>query len=91
MKILALFMIFTIFFNGLDAVEIIRGYRNLTEYYKGNTNLIISVPHNGLVDPSDLPGMFNCRYFSLLLICTIFTMYLWQDIVYHVQYIILLY
>ncbi|CAD5125005.1 DgyrCDS13245 [Dimorphilus gyrociliatus] len=46
-------------FSFANSVEIIKGHRNLTEYYIGDTNLIISVPHNGLSSPDDIPDRKN--------------------------------
>jgi len=53
---------FTNISRGLPAAEIIYGTNEYIEYRPGNTNLIISVPHDGFYMPGNIPNRTHgCR------------------------------
>ena len=51
MILYALMTFFTNISRGLPAAEVIYGTNKYVEYHTGNTNLIISVPHDGFYMP----------------------------------------
>lgn len=54
MKNLLIFILCLISFSWVNA-QIIYGENNYTQYHVGSLPIVISVPHGGLVDPSNIP------------------------------------
>jgi len=62
MILYALMTFFTNISRGLPAAEVIYGTNKYVEYHTGNTNLIISVPHDGFYMPGNIPNRTHgCR------------------------------
>lgn len=47
------------FSNDLSQTNVVYGYKNYTELEIGNLNILLSVPHDGLLRPNEIPNREN--------------------------------